>query len=169
MNGDGHRSPGILPPAILRWADDLVERLAGEPLFQHSSVFIGAADGDGLLLAAQRWGLMPDTGEVHPGSWIAPVDGSVCGRVFRSGKPVLIADIATDAEYRPFPGGTCRSELAVPIRAAGRVVGVVNLESPHVGGFTIADLGRVELLADIAGVAFGSARLGALLGPTTTP
>lgn len=167
MNGDGVRTPGTLPLAILRWADSLVEQLAGEPLFQHSSVFIGAPDWDGLVLAAQRWGLMRATDAVRPGSWFAPVEGSVCGRVFRSGKPALIADVATDAEYRPFPGGTCRSELAVPIAAAGRVVGVVNLESPHIGGFTIADLGRVELIAGLAGVAFAAARLGALLGPAT--
>jgi GAF domain-containing protein len=160
---------GPLPIAVLLWADGLVEQLAGEPLFQHTSVFVGAPDRDHLILAALRWGLMRDTGEVLPGSRIAPVHGSVCGRVFRSGKPALIVDVRADAEYLASPGGPCRSELAVPIAAAGRVVGVVNLESPHIGGFTIADLGRVELLADLAGAAFAAGDLSDLLRPRPNP
>jgi GAF domain-containing protein len=169
MTPDGGGTPGTLPPAVLRWADELVERLAGEPLFQHTAVFVGAPGWDALVLAAQRWGPIRDTGDVRVGSWVVPISGSVCGRVFRSGKPALVGDIRLDPDYRGFPGGQSRSELAVPILAGGLVVGVVNLESPQVGGFTIADLDRVQALADRAAIDFADAGLGDLLGPSAGP
>ena len=77
------------------------------------------------------------------------VGKGVCGTAVARGASVVVDDV--DA----FPGhiacdGASRSELVVPIRHAGRVVGVLDLDSPRVGRFTDADRvgfeGVVEVL-----------------------
>jgi GAF domain-containing protein len=66
------------------------------------------------------------------------VGRGVCGTAVARGESVLVEDV------NAFPGhiacdGASRSELVVPIRQAGRVVGVLDLDSPSVGRFTEAD------------------------------
>ncbi len=66
------------------------------------------------------------------------VGKGVCGTAVARGASVLVEDV------HAFPGhiacdGASRSELVVPIRHAGRVVGVLDLDSPRVGRFTEAD------------------------------
>ena len=66
------------------------------------------------------------------------VGRGVCGTAVARGESVVVEDV--DA----FPGhiacdGASRSELVVPIRHAGRVIGVLDLDSPKIGRFTEAD------------------------------
>jgi L-methionine (R)-S-oxide reductase len=66
------------------------------------------------------------------------VGKGVCGTAVARDASVLVEDV------HEFPGhiacdGASRSELVVPIRFAGRVVGVLDLDSPKVGRFTEAD------------------------------
>lgn len=67
-----------------------------------------------------------------------PLDEGVCGKAASSGRLVNIRDV------RDFPGHIdcdpkSRSELAVPLVEAGRVVGVLDLDSPRIGRFTAED------------------------------
>ena len=53
-----------------------------------------------------------------------------------------------------FPGhiacdGASRSELVVPLRQGGRVVGVLDLDSPRVGRFTAADRMGFEAVVEV--------------------
>lgn len=57
-----------------------------------------------------------------------PPSAGVIGRTFRTGEPVAILDVETSAEYLPAVPGV-RSEICVPVRVDGRVVGVINVES----------------------------------------
>jgi putative methionine-R-sulfoxide reductase with GAF domain len=145
-------STAALAPESVAWAEDVVESLRTDFLFQHVAIFL-ATDGD-LLLAAQRWGAGADLGAVIPGEWQVPHVGSVVGRVFATGSAALIPDIRLDPDYRGFPGAVSRSELAVPIRAAQGIVGVVNLESPRVGGYGISDLDVIVERLDMATATF---------------
>ncbi len=52
----------------------------------------------------------------------------VIGRAVRTGEPQLVADTESDPEYVPAMSGI-RSELAVPLRAGGAVVGALNVET----------------------------------------
>lgn len=59
--------------------------------------------------------------------------------VARNGSIVNVPDVSKDPRYLDgnlFTGG---SELCVPLLADGRVVGVMNLESEHIGAFSEAD------------------------------
>ena len=72
----------------------------------------------------------------------------VCGTAAVRGAPVLVPDVAL------FPGHIAcdvlsRSELVVPLRRDGRVVGVLDLDSPLRGRFDADDQAGVERIAAI--------------------
>lgn len=87
-----------------------------------------------------------------------PLDGSVCGRVYQSGEPVIIEDVREEPCYFGLEPEV-RSELAVPIRIRGQVVGVLNLESRRVGGFNEEDLAFYSAIAGQLGIALENACL----------
>lgn len=73
------------------------------------------------------------------------VGKGVCGTAVARNASVLVEDV------HAFPGhiacdAASRSELVVPLRAAGRVVGVLDLDSPRVARFTAEDQAGFEAL-----------------------
>lgn len=94
-----------------------------------------------------------------------PIDGkSVMAHVARTRQPLLIRDLREKqwAEvYYPLDSTLeMRSELCVPlINASGRLEGVLNLESPQVGGFSEDDSHMLQSLATYAVTAIQEVRL----------
>ncbi|MGV3516879.1 GAF domain-containing protein [Luteitalea sp.] len=89
---------------------------------------------------------------------LGPFQGKpACVRI-AVGKGVCGTAVARDASVRvddvhAFPGhiacdGASRSELVVPIRHNGKVVGVLDLDSPRLARFTEADQAGFEALVD---------------------
>jgi hypothetical protein len=144
---------------VTAWARDLAARIGDEQPTQHIAVFVPDDDGDGLRLAAQVWGAGEDTGVVVVGDWTVPLEGSVCGRVYRTGLAALCADVAMDPDYRAFPGGRTRSSLTVPVGPADGVVAVINLEAPWVAAFSIRDYERMTVRAATAFASFPGRRV----------
>lgn len=75
-----------------------------------------------------------------------PVGQGVCGTAAAALRSVLVADVAE------FPchiacDPASRSELVVPIVADGRLVGVLDLDSPSLARFTLADQSGCERFA----------------------
>ncbi len=57
-----------------------------------------------------------------------PVEGSITGGVYRTGAPAFVPDVSRD--YRYLPGmDDALSEIAVPLKSDGEVIGVLNIES----------------------------------------
>ncbi|MBL8062758.1 MAG: GAF domain-containing sensor histidine kinase [Anaerolineales bacterium] len=94
-----------------------------------------------------------------------PIDGkSVMAYVARTRHPLLIRDLRENqwsGIYYPLDSVLeMRSELCVPlINASGRLEGVLNLESPQVGGFTEEDSHMLQSLATYAVTAIQEVRL----------
>jgi signal transduction histidine kinase len=105
-----------------------------------------------LLLASQGF----PAGYHQDEPW--PVDRGIAGRVIRTGEPALVDDVSRDPDYYPALAET-RSQLTVPIRREGSVIGVINVESPKVGAFDHEHLAFIRRLADHAAVAIENARL----------
>jgi GAF domain-containing protein len=139
--------------AVSTWADGLVSTIASQHAHQYIGVVIRDTEADDLRLAGQRIGASLDPGVIVSGETHIPLEGSICGRVFRTGVPALVSDVRMDPDYGPFLGTPMRSELAVPIRIGDRIVGVVNLESPLISAFDIVDLH--DVVARIAEAAAG--------------
>lgn len=87
----------------------------------------------------------------------------VIGRAFQTGQTQLALDVTEPewkADFYPFANRNTRSELVVPIVHGDErdVIGVINVEAPHVGAFTAAHVQRLERLATIAALALDNAR-----------
>lgn len=108
---------------------------------------IGLAERDGSVRFTAGFGVPPHlarTLKVVPGQGIA-------GWVMQHGEPLLVPDVAREPRYRALLSET-RSELCVPLQAHGRILGIINVESPEVNAFTEHD---VLLLVSLANGASG--------------
>ena len=94
-----------------------------------------------------------------------PLNGnSIMAHVARTREPLLIPDLQQEPWskiYYPLDSNLeMRSELAVPlINASGRLEGVLNLESPHLGAFSQDDNHILQSLATYAITAIQEVRL----------
>ena len=78
-----------------------------------------------------------------------PLGHGITGWVALHGKPILCGDVSKDSRYFPAKK-SIRSELAVPMIDAGRVVGVVSVDSEELDNFSEEDLKLLTLLASEA-------------------
>ncbi len=79
-----------------------------------------------------------------------PVGRGVCGTAVQAGATQLVPDVHL------FPGhiacdSASNSEIVVPLRAHGRIVGVLDLDSPWPGRFTEEDQAGLEAFAALVG------------------
>lgn len=85
-------------------------------------------------------------------------DVGIIGWVARTGRVALIPDVREEKDYLAIRPET-RSQMALPIRWQGEVIGVLSLESSSLNAYTEEHLMTVEILADQAAVAIGTTRL----------
>jgi len=83
-----------------------------------------------------------------------PKDGriGVTGRAVRPRQAQLVPDVDNDDDYIVNNEDT-KSELAIPLQDNGRVIGVMDVQSPHLDAFDELDKDSLSLLADLAVVA----------------
>jgi len=136
--------------------DCLLDRivLAAQKVFQFDNAIIRLVDMDrGVLEAVASYGYSDEAIRQE----IALGQG-IMGRAALRGAPVLVNDLESEADY--VPGiQNARCELAVPMLARDRVIGVFNVESPEPGAFTEDDIEPLLALAGQAAIAIDNARL----------
>ncbi|MBN1955744.1 MAG: GAF domain-containing protein [Anaerolineae bacterium] len=78
----------------------------------------------------------------------------------RTGQPLLVNDVLEDPRYLMVPelSGT-RSELDVPIKVKGRVIGVLSVQSNKPHAYDQTDVALLQSLVSQAGVAIDNAQL----------
>lgn len=86
------------------------------------------------------------------------VGQGIVGAAVAEERPVLVHDVLVDPRYVEIVPGT-RSELVVPLRRKGKVIGALNLLSPSVGQFTELDETILRQFAAAVAVAIENARL----------
>ncbi len=91
-----------------------------------------------------------------------PVGEGIVGRVALSGESEIVEDVASDPGWRGDLSGNFQTRvvLAVPLKAHGRVIGVLQLLNP-IGKLTFSqdDLKRMQMFAAPLGQAIENARL----------
>jgi phosphoserine phosphatase RsbU/P len=88
---------------------------------------------------------------------VAATEGIV-GAAATLREPVVVADVATDPRYLMVNPET-RSELAIPMMHKGKVIGVLDLESPQLNYFTSDHVQTLSILAANLAVSIENARL----------
>ncbi len=121
----------------------------------HGFISLLAMDAQQLQVRAAR-GYTPAEVQQLEDEPVSPGAG-ITGRAAVSGRPVVVGDVHTHPDYLPLLDAT-QSEIAVPIRYAQSVVGVLNLESPESAAFTDDHVRFLEALAEQAAIAIGNAQ-----------
>jgi len=157
---------------ILAVSRELTSTVALQPLLKkivNIAAELTASEGASILL------LDAQTGELHfsaaasePSGQLAaipvPIEGSIAGTVFTSGKPLIVPDARSDPRHYKEVGRRIgfetRSLLAVPLQIKDRCIGV--LEAVNKQGdqeFAQEDVETLMTLAAQAAVAIENARL----------
>ncbi len=88
------------------------------------------------------------------------VQQGIMGQAVRSGAILRVDDVHDAQGYLAGTAST-RSELCVPLRARGEVLGVLNLESPEQAGFASNDVTLLAAVADLLAGMIEQTRLAA--------
>jgi diguanylate cyclase (GGDEF)-like protein/PAS domain S-box-containing protein len=121
-------------------------------------VVVGLIEGDELIFNA---GSKADArGADRPAVRLKIGREGITGWVAASGESALVPDVRLDprfvvSDYLP----NTRSEFAVPLKTSAGIIGVLNMESDEVNGFTPELVGLVETLASQIASAIENARL----------
>lgn len=86
----------------------------------------------------------------------------ITGWVALQGEPVLAQDVSQDPRYLPIRTGV-KSEMAVPLRVEGKIIGVLNLDSNRKNAFSPKDLDLLMALANQSARVIHNAQLHARL------
>jgi L-methionine (R)-S-oxide reductase len=74
----------------------------------------------------------------------------ICGAAAREGKTIIVDDVQSDPRYLACFAET-RSEIVVPIRAKGKIIGEIDVDGKKVGEFKDEDKLFLEALAEHIG------------------
>ncbi len=142
--------PAQTPAAL---AAPIARALAEELRLAHCGVWLldetrdhlwpAGADGSAAVAMPAQLSLL------GPGLTVAAV---------RTGEVVYAPDVRADPRYLPGWPAT-RSELALPLKARDQVIGVLDIESPHLDAFDAHARQALGTFADYAALALESARL----------
>jgi PAS domain S-box-containing protein len=136
----------------------LVELIRSRFGFYHASIFLIDPLGKNAILRES-------TGEAgeqmkNAGHKLAVGSSSIVGQATGKGVPVVIGDVTREENYfaNPLLPDT-RSELAIPLKIADRVLGALDVQSRELDAFAQEDINILQVLADQIAVAIQNADL----------
>lgn len=117
---------------------------------------------DGALNAIALGGRAKEYAANHD---VVPAGVGLIGRAAVEGRPMWTPDIRSDARFELNPEIRERNAavgiiagLAVPLRVAGKVIGVLSVGSPTPRAFTTAEVALLQSFADQAAIAISNAQ-----------
>ncbi|MGB8645802.1 MAG: GAF domain-containing protein [Anaerolineae bacterium] len=136
----------------------LVTRLIGERFgFSHVAVYLLDEKGENALLQAAFSAL--GQAQLDPGEKVEVGSRTFVGFATGQREMRLSQDVSWDSLFPKSPRliGT-RSELTLPLFAAGELIGALDIHSPRTGGFAEADMSVLTGLGDQITIAIQNAR-----------
>ncbi len=91
-------------------------------------------------------------------SLLLPLGEGITGIAASTRQPILVTDVRSDPRYLSALDAV-QSELAVPMLARGRLVGVIDLQSTRLNAYREQDRALLQLIAGRVAVAIDNARL----------
>lgn len=126
-----------------RAAKEAVVKLLNSSVPTYSWVGIYGVQGKDLVLDA--WAGPAATEHTR-----IPVGKGVCGYAAKSGRTEIVSDVTKDPRYLQCFLST-RSEIVVPIKVQGAVVGEIDVDSDRLDAFSSTDREFLEAVAAKAG------------------
>jgi GAF domain-containing protein len=126
--------------------------------FYHTGIFLLDESREFAVLKAANSG---GGGQMlSRGHRLALDSNSIVGYVASHGEPRIVLDVGADSVYfdNPYLPDT-RSEMALPLRTGGEVIGILDVQSREKNAFVQEDISVLAILADQIAVAIENARL----------
>ena len=79
-----------------------------------------------------------------------PIGTGICGSAAQTGKTEVIDDVSQDQRYLACFVST-RSEIVVPIKKKGKIIGEIDIDSDEPAAFSQEDVRFLEKVADMLG------------------
>ena len=77
-----------------------------------------------------------------------PIGQGICGLAAKQERTIIVSDVNKDPRYLMcFP--STRSEIVIPIKGAGRVLGEIDIDSNRLSAFTLRDKEMLEEIASM--------------------
>jgi GAF domain-containing protein len=76
-----------------------------------------------------------------------PISEGICGAAVREGKTIIVDDVQSDPRYLACFLET-KSEIVVPIRAKGKIIGEIDIDGKEKGAYNEKDKEFLEALAE---------------------
>lgn len=135
---------------LLRSLAELIRKVIDYQLF---AVLLSTEKGDALRI---RFSV--GYGEDVVRSLRIRIGEGITGTAAQQLKAVMVNDVSGDSRYIPAVDGV-RSELAVPLVARGKIVGVIDLQSTRLNAFSDHEQNIIELIGSRFSLAIDAARL----------
>ena len=133
--------------------NEVLRIVGGTFTFDHCAVLLLDRERGELSVEAVRG--------YHPSvkvGWKSPVTEGVTGWVATTGKFLYVPDVRKEPRYRRGVKKG-RSELALPLKVGGEVLGVLDVESTEVDAFSESDIGLLKLFSTQVAIAMDRADL----------
>ncbi len=155
LNDIGGKIAAVLDlDSVLDRAARLVQESFG---YHHVGLFTLDRDRGELVMRAKAG----DFTDLYPVEHRLKLEQGIVGWVGYYGESLLANDVDSEPQYVNLYPDTVptRSELSVPIGVGGKVVGVIDVQSPELDAFDENDVMVMETLADQIAAAIENARL----------
>ncbi len=126
------------PAEALKFVIDILHR--ERPHYHWVGIYLLEPDGAHLRLYDYY------VGRPTPHTRI-PVTEGICGAAVREGQTTIVPDVSQDPRYLACSLET-RSEIVVPIRREGRIVGEIDIDSDDLAAFGEEDRQLLEAVAE---------------------
>jgi PAS domain S-box-containing protein len=149
------RIAGVLDlEVVLEDAVRLVQESFG---YHHVGLFIMDCQRDELVMRARAG----DFTHLFPSGHRLELGQGMVGWAAHSGERLMANDVNAEPRYVDVLSAEIptRSELTVPMRIGGEIIGVLDVQSPRIDAFDQNDVMVIETLADQVAVAIENARL----------
>lgn len=137
---------------------DITTLVSSQFGFYHTGIFLLNETGEVAVLKAAN----SEGGRemLFRGHQLSLDSNSIVGHVASRGEYRIALDVGADSVYfsNPLLPKT-RSEMALPLRVSGRVIGVLDIQSTEINAFSDQDIPVLYTLADQVAVAIENARL----------
>jgi GAF domain-containing protein len=136
-----------------------ITKLVGQQFgFYHVGIFLLDQQRQNVVLrAANSQGGLRMLSRQHS---LALDSHSIVGYSTLRGEPRIVLDVGTDSAYFNNPDlPETRSEMAIPLRVVGEVIGSLDVQSTETNAFSEEDIRALSILADQIAIAIENARL----------